>query len=177
MSDSAQEGGIKWMLEHLEKALRNRFSAKILWGNRSIYKPDWIQLKKFIHEYNIKTVLEYGVGLSTELMQLEGCEITSLETIEWWANVCKKAIGNNIIVYKEGHPPEIDGFFDLAFVDGPQTKRTATILHAKKYSNIIYLHDLRPSEVELMSDWNIIEKYGKHFYEKPESKCFCRCRI
>jgi hypothetical protein len=157
---------LNWTVEHYRQALKDRSNAKILWSNRSIYKPDWLQLKKFLAEYKIKNVIEYGVGLSTELMMMEGIEVLSLETLDWWADICRKAIGNEIITYQEGNIPEIDRKFDFAFVDGPQTKRTNEILHAKQHSDIIYLHDLRPEEVKLLDDWEVIENYGKHYYKK-----------
>jgi SAM-dependent methyltransferase len=126
--------------------------------------PRRVELAKA--EYKIKNVIEYGVGLSTELMMMEGIEVLSLETLDWWADICRKAIGNEIITYQEGNIPEIDRKFDFAFVDGPQTKRTNEILHAKQHSDIIYLHDLRPEEVKLLDDWEVIENYGKHYYKK-----------
>jgi len=161
---------IDWTVEHYRQALKNKTAAKVLWGSRSIYKPDWLELKKFLAEYEIKTVIEYGVGLSTDLMTMEGIEVLSLETLDWWAEICRKAIGNEIITYQENVLPEVDRKFDLAFVDGPQTKRTETIKHAKQHSDIIYLHDLRPEEVKLLDDWEVIEEYGKHYYTKV---CLC----
>ena len=160
------ESYIRWAVDYYEKALRAKTSAKILWDSRSIHRKDWLVLKKFFKEYPIKTVLEYGCGLSTELMVLEGLKVTSLETIKYWADTCRRVIGNEIILYEEGNLPYIEGMFDIAFVDGPKTKRTKSILHAIEHSNIIYLHDLRPTEVALLDNWKIIEKYGNHFYEK-----------
>lgn len=168
-------GGINWMLDQYRKALEQDYSAKILWGNRSIYKKDWIILKRFLREMNIQTVLEYGVGLSTELMTLEGIKVVSLETLGWWADICRKVIGNDVITYQEGHPPDLgDRHFDLAFVDGPQTKRFETIEHAKQHSNLVYLHDPeRKEEVAQMSDWVHVAYapgYDNHFFSKSEVK-------
>jgi len=165
-------GGINWMLEQYRKALEQNYSAKILWGNRSIYRKDWIILKRFFQEMRTKTVLEYGVGLSTELMMLEGITVTSLETLDWWADICCKAIGNEIITYKEGFPPDMGGrMFDLAFVDGPQTKRFETISHAKRHSNLVYLHDPeRKEELAMMDDWHPVvfaKGYDNHFFCEP----------
>ncbi len=157
---------LNWMIEHYKNGLLAKNKAKILWGARSIHKKDWLLLKEFFKEYNIKSVLEYGVGLSTELMDLEGIEVVSLETIDWWADICRGAIGNDVIHYKPGELPKIKRKFDMCFVDGPQTKRSFEIMHARKHSDIIFLHDLRPEEVALLNDWQIISKYGKQFYKK-----------
>lgn len=154
---------LNWMIEHYRNGLLNKSKAKILWGARSIHKKDWILLKEFFKEYKIKSVLEYGCGLSTELMGLEGIEVVSLEKIDWWADICRGAIGNEVIHYQK--LPKIKRKFDMCFVDGPQTKRSEEILHARKYSDIIFLHDLRPEEVRLLNDWQIISKYGKQFYK------------
>lgn len=165
-------GGIKWMLEQYQKALEQNYSAKILWGNRSIYRKDWIILKRFFKDMNIKTVIEYGVGLSTELMVLEGIEVVSLETLRWWAEICRKVIGNQVIIYQEGQPPHMGGRqFDLAFVDGPQTRRYETIKHAKLHSDLVYLHDPeRKEEVAQMDDWTHVAYapgYDNHFFSRP----------
>jgi hypothetical protein len=168
--------GIRWMLEHVENSLRSGYNAKIHWGARSIYRHDWLKIKPFLKEHNIKNVLEYGVGLSTELMLLEGIKVTSLETLDWWTVLCRKAFSKHvphtpeIIHYKEGFPPEMTETFDLCFVDAPQTKRRETIIHAKERSNLIFIHDKRPEEVELLSDWFPvhIDGYEGHFYSKVE---------
>ena len=157
---------VDWAVNQYRQSLKDKFNAKILWGSRSIYRKDWLQLREFLKEYEIKNVIEYGVGLSTELIVMEGIRVLSLETLDWWAEICRKAIGNEIITYVENVLPVIDEKFDLAFVDGPQTKRTETIKHAKDHSDIIYLHDLRPEEVKLLDDWKVIEKYGEHYYQK-----------
>ena len=175
-------GGIRWILEHVVNSLRSGYNAKIHWGARSIYRHDWLKIKPFLKEHNIKTVLEYGVGLSTELMLLEGIKVTSLETLDWWTVLCRKAFSKHvphtpeIIHYKEGNPPSILDQanpaelkrFDLCFVDAPQTKRRETIIHAKEYSDLIFIHDMRPEEVELLSDWFPvhIDGYEGHFYSK-----------
>jgi len=169
---TSQEDGIHWMIEHFEKAMRAQSCGKILWGSRSIYRHDWLVLKEFIGTHRIRKVIEYGVGLSTELMLLEGVNVLSLETMDWWAQQCKKAFGANVLVYEEGHPPAITGEFDLAFVDGPKSKRTANILHAKALApRYIYLHDKRPEEVALMQDWQSVSvgKYVGHFFARSES--------
>jgi hypothetical protein len=168
--DEFAKGNKAFLVNQFRQALENKFCAKILWGNRSIYKKDWMIIKKFLHDYKIKTVLEYGVGLSTELMQLDNINVVSIETWDWWAEICKKAIGNEIIVIKGKEVlPDLNRSFDLAFVDGPKGDRTASILHAKRHSQVIYLHDMptsRQREVNLLNDWIKIDGYGGHFFKE-----------
>lgn len=164
-----KKNGIKWMVDKYINGLNNGKYAKILWGNRSINKIDWVHIKKFIQEYNIKTVLEYGVGLSTELMVLEGVKVVSLETLEWWTNICRKIINKEVIHYDSNKIPVFAKKFDMAFIDGPKGGRVKEILHAKTISDIIYLHDpSRKNELELMNDWVEIEilNYSHHFFSR-----------
>lgn len=166
---SIDKNNYNWMIEKHKQSLEDKYIAKIPWGNRSIHRYDWVILKKFFSDNNIKTIIEYGVGLSTELMLLEGLEVTSLETLDWWAEHCKKTIGNKIITYKERLLPSVgEARYDLAFVDGPQGGRAETIAHAREHSDLVYLHDLRPAEVALMSDWFVIDigDYEGHFFSK-----------
>lgn len=162
-----------WMVDRYRKSLKLGSNLKILWGNRSIWKEDWIVLKKFLKEFKIKKVLEYGCGLSTELMLLEGIEVNSLESEKWWAELCRHALESRVIYYAQGQLPIIEEKFDLAFVDGPQTgPRKDEILHAKEHVDLIYFHDLdsirRPTVYSSMKGWEIIKDYGEHFWRKKE---------
>ena len=166
---------IRWQVQRYMRALKEGSLGKILWGQRSIRKNDWLQIKKFIRERNVKTVLEYGCGLSTELMELEGLQITCLETLDYWADLFKKLTSANIIVYKPGHIPELGKKFDLAFIDGPQSgNRCTQIKHAKRHSDFLYFHDLEQTDAQsrgpiaekLMEGWGKPIPDYPHFYEK-----------
>ncbi len=168
------ENKIEWVLQHYKDQLENKSIAKILWGNRSIWKPDWIVVKQYFKEHpEIKTVLEYGTGLSTELMHLEGLEVTCLEAMGWWADICHKVIGNKkTITYEAGKPPVVEGTFDMIFMDGPQSgERLAEVQHCKSYSNLIYYHDLDairlPTILSEMKDgWTQLDAPFNHFFKK-----------
>lgn len=171
-----KEPGIKWQCDRLKLCLEGGSVAKLPWGSRSIFKHDWIALKKYIAENNVKTVLEYGVGLSTELMLLEGVEVVCFESMPWWADICKKAIGNEIILCEDGYYPDLDRRFDLALVDAPWGNRNFSTRHAMRHSDVVYLHDLRDADgIHMVKDWDKIEvdlsngkKYKKHFFGHPE---------
>lgn len=164
-----------WIFEEFKKSLITGYNSKILWGSRSIYRKDWIFIKKFINQYGIKKVIEYGSGLSTELLYLEGCEIYCLEDFKWWADHNRKVFKGikqiRIEDYKIGEIPEVQERFDLAFVDGPQHERTETINHAMQYSDkFIYCHDRRQQDIlDGNKDWNRFdfnELYRGHFFIK-----------
>ena len=38
-----------WIFEEFKKSLITGYNSKILWGSRSIYRKDWIFIKKFIN--------------------------------------------------------------------------------------------------------------------------------
>ena len=164
-----------WIIDQFRRSLDTGYNSKILWGSRSIYRKDWIFLKKFISENRIKKVIEYGVGLSTELLYLEGCNIFCLEDLKWWSDHNRKVFKGikeiNIVDYDIGSIPHFKELrFDLAFVDGPKDDRTETVEHAKKHSDIIYCHDKRQQElIKEDTGWeafNFHDKYSGHFFHK-----------
>lgn len=168
------ENKIEWAVDHYRNNLKEKAAGKILWGNRSIWKPDWIVIKQYLKEHpEIKTVLEYGTGLSTELMQLEGLEITCLESMGWWADICHPVIKNKeTIKYEAGSPPPMTGQYDMIFMDGPQSgERLAEVVHAKSLSKLIYYHDLDairlPTIIDQMKDeWTQLPAPYNHFFQK-----------
>lgn len=167
-----EERNIQWVLERYKKDLLAGKNVKILWGSRSIFKRDWIILKRFINEEKIKTVIEYGCGLSTELMILENCEVLCLESLEWWGDLCRNAFGNEIITYKD-KLPKIDKHFDLALVDGPQQGgRELESQHAIEHANYIWFHDLDrvrlPVVKEVTKNLINLSQYGPNFFRKKE---------
>jgi hypothetical protein len=120
----------------------------ILWGTGGFSRDSWKALYTLIKEYNIKTVLEYGYGVSTELMLAVGCQVLSLETQAQYADIPEaKVMGYN---YPEF--PVLDDAFDLAVIDGPGARefevmglapeRTYSAQHAIKYARrFIFIHD------------------------------------
>lgn len=164
-TNPSEEKLVKWIVERYRQDVLQDKNVKILWGSRSIYKKDWILLKRFIKEYNIKTVLEYGSGLSTELMLLEGLEVICLEQNPFWGGHCQKVLKNKIIIYKD-ELPKIDRHFDLALVDGPQSGgRKPESLHAIEHADYIWFHDMdtirRPVVEEVTKDLELLEDWGK----------------
>ncbi|NGX49315.1 MAG: hypothetical protein K940chlam5_00913 [Candidatus Anoxychlamydiales bacterium] len=161
-----------WAINHFADGLKNKTLCKILWGSRSISKRDWVEIKRFLKEKEIKSVIEYGCGLSTELMLLEKVEVVSLENEAWLADICQKVCGNQILTYELGKMPEIDRVFDFAFMDGPQSgNREESIMHAKEHARFIYLHDLDPVRqtaiTKHLEGWQEIPGFNKRFLSKP----------
>ncbi len=164
-----------WMLKGFIESVIQGNNLKIQWGNRSLYKGHWVELKRFLKEYEPTTIIEYGSGLSTELLVLEGFDVWSFEPSEWYAEMCRRT-HKNITAYdpKEG-PPLIDKRFDFALVDATQTHRFKEMAHAVAHTDgYIYMHDPEPVQVEIlerhgwlpMEQWSVWKEWHR-FYEAP----------
>ncbi len=144
-------------------------------GGGGFAQADWRFVMDIIRKYDVKHVLEYGCGLSTELMVAMGLDVISLETQEQFADVYRVA-GFNVWLcdYDEGYPDLGEACFDLAFVDGPGEQerhdRSKSVIHAMRYCNLIYLHDYNLGQFESLDaakDWIAVTAYKErqnHLY-------------
>lgn len=99
---------------------------KVPWGGMAILQRDWEFIRRTMEDNGVKSVLEFGAGLSSLLMS-ERASVVSYETDEAWAaNITgKRGAGNALeVVMWDGVsvPPLIGarGPYDMAFVDGPR---------------------------------------------------------
>ena len=125
------------------------------WGTGGFTLDDFIFLRELIHRKNIRSILEYGCGISTELLMLLGVDILSLETRKEWVPP-----GANVILYTYPEFPKLDRRFDLAFIDGPGCEeferagkvpeRKFSPIHAMQYTNLILLHDGGLGQIEVL---------------------------
>lgn len=152
------------------------------WGGGSITDRDWIFIKDIFKEYNVKSVLEFGAGLSTLLMGTLVDKVTTLETMDGWIkkisefadpkkHTIKKWDGKNIHL--------IEKKYDFAFVDGPsggETREWST-KYASEHSDLIIIHDAgRKPEREwqdkyLAHDFQLIAKGGHRCHLWLRKKC------
>jgi len=135
----------------------------IPWGDYAISQNDWKFIKGIIQENGVKSILEFGAGLSTLLMS-ELVEVTSYETDKAWIeNIEKLARGNghpermlNIVKWDGKKEPKGLGQYDLAFVDGPKGKvnggigREMSIKLASEHAKRIIIHDAGRSEEQVL---------------------------
>jgi ADP-heptose:LPS heptosyltransferase len=118
----------------------------LAFGSPCISEKDWVAMQEIIEKHKIKTVLEFGCGLSTLMMLDAGLKVTSLETQDRWKeDVAKKHKDTNILLW-DGVKEDVikeDQKFDMAFIDGPQggDKREISTKLASKHASVIIQED------------------------------------
>lgn len=137
--------------------------VNIDWGKGKVSRGSWINIKAILRDYNIKTLLEFGSGLSTELFSLEDLdEIWSLDILEQHVERMRTALPNvKFIHYSKGNPPRPGRSFDMVFVDGPAGDRSRELAIANKVAiRVIYCHDWGRGQetVKLDSRWSMVSK-------------------
>jgi len=135
----------------------------IEWGAGKITWKDAGILMSLIKDYDIKEVLEFGTGLSTEIFSLTGAKIIScdvhkqhseqfskLEPLSGWSY--KSKFFNldfpkvQFIHYEYGNLPDFEKLYPgkrwgLVFVDGPHERDKETEAAMSLTTRFIYLHD------------------------------------
>lgn len=127
----------------LQKQVTKKYGEIFKFGGGSISEKDWQFLQSVLKTYNVKSVLEFGCGLSTLLFAEEGMNVTSYETMKHWIErVVEKAPSVNINRW-DGKDTELSGKFDFAFVDGPAggENREHSVRIASEHADIIVVHD------------------------------------
>lgn len=140
------------------------------WGNASIWEEDWVMIKKIIDDYSVRTVLEFGAGLSTIIFnELKLDKVITYENDPKWVDATRKLNHSADIRLWDGEKVDIEGHFDLAFVDGPRAcgskifGRQHSIEAVSKTADIVIVHDAtRPGEM-LWSDTYLKENYELTF--------------
>lgn len=139
----------------------------IPWGEWAISQKDWEFLRNIIQRNSLRTVLEFGTGLSS-LMLSETVEVVSYETDPEWAKLIeeKKIAGLNKLIIKIWNGKDIPAEllngkrYDVVFVDGPPglvtggVGRSVSIPLATKLSDKVIIHDAQRDE-----EWGLQMKY------------------
>lgn len=86
----------------------------------TITYTDWRLLWQIICERMVKSVVEFGPGLSTEILDRCGIRITSYETKPALLDSYKKKVpGAKFVLWNGGQLINLNGKYDMAFIDGP----------------------------------------------------------
>jgi ADP-heptose:LPS heptosyltransferase len=159
--------------------------TELTWGGGSITDRDWLFMKDIIQDEEVKTVLEFGAGLSTVMMGEVVEKIITYETMPGWINRIVK-----LIKHPEKHSfRKWDGVnftliegdlerFDFAFVDGPAGGRSRefSTKAAAELADIVIIHDAgrEPErmwqEKYLKEKFDLVAKGGHrcHFWKRKD---------
>jgi len=115
------------------------------WGRGSISEKDWIVLKKLITEYNVRSVVEFGIGLST-LLIMQLCRVDGYDNLDRHLEWMKTKVNDNVTLHKwDGKiPVKLEKQYDMAFVDGPNgaINRVPSVKSIINNCKIFAMHDI-----------------------------------
>lgn len=150
------------------KKFRHQFGFEFNAG--SIHSKDWEFIEKVIDENNVKTVLEFGIGLSTLLMVKKGIKVISFDTDQKWIDKMKAINPELDIRLWDGKNLEISQTLreqkvDLIFVDGPSggKMREFSTKIASELSDLVLVHDAYGCDEK---NWQ--EKYIFNNFDGPQ---------
>jgi ADP-heptose:LPS heptosyltransferase len=168
----------------IDEEVLNKYGFK--WGGGSVTDRDWIFIKDIFKKYKVKTVMEFGCGLSTLLYSSVVDKVVSFETQPGWIKKISGMIpedkdakiyhwdGKNFLL-----PDDQPKRFDFAFVDGPAggPNREWSTKAASELADLVIVHDAgRVPEREwqkkhLEGKYTMKSKGGHrcHFWVKNES--------
>ena len=110
------------MLELCEKIMGEKAEPKyptLEWSPGTIDPTDWVVLRDVLKERNIEKVVEFGPGVSTQLMDASGVKVHSFETDPIFLEYIKRRIKNTTFTLWNGLFPPVLEDYQLAFIDGP----------------------------------------------------------
>lgn len=169
--------------EKKEESKKSEFGIEF--GGSSITDRDWDFIQETIEKYKVETVLEFGAGLSTLLLNsiMTRKPVTYETNIGWIKKI--KEINEDCDIRKWDGFAFRDSFeksFDLAFVDGPAggENREESVRAASEFAKIVIIHDAgripeRKWQDKYLKDNFILEAKGGHrchLWIKPSNTRF-----
>lgn len=168
-------------VDEIDEELLQKYNMQ--WGGGSVTDKDWIFIKQLLQKEKIKSILEFGTGLSTLLFQTEVDKIDSFETNPNWISKIALMADDKVVTHynwdgKTAIIPQPK--YDLTFMDGPaggENREWSTKYCAEHSSKWVLVHDAgRKPEREwqekyLTKDYNLHSKGGHrcHLWVKKES--------
>lgn len=112
-------------------------------GGGCLTEEDWKFIRDTIKENNIKTILEFGAGLSTLLLNELGIKVITYETHNGWVDKIKSLNDKCDVRLWDGNSIDNIEKFDFAFIDGPAggANREFSTKIASEVANILIVHD------------------------------------
>jgi hypothetical protein len=105
---------------------------------KAIKEEDWDLIQSLISKHKIKSVVEFGCGLSTLLYK--GLKVTSYESNLEYLNTVKGLLNGVNLQHWDNETLKLNGKYDLAVVDGEEPRINQAKL-AKDMADIVVVHD------------------------------------
>ena len=131
---------------------------ELSWGNGAIIEREWNAIEAFIKEKNIKSVIEYGYGISTVKFNAILKNVTTYESMINYLNDGLRKNYNLRLWNTKGMVPLKR--VDMVFIDGPCGDRCWSFKNAVLQSDLIVIHDAgreRKLREKYMSDYKVIK--------------------
>ena len=123
---------------------------KVVWntyglefGGGALTELDWEFISDAINKYGVRSVLEFGAGLSTLLLNDKLANVVTYEDKQGWIDKLKKLKPGINIQLWNGKDFSNDEQFDMAFVDGPagDSGREISTKIASEKCRLVVVHD------------------------------------
>lgn len=133
------------------EATKSNHMVNVFWGAGHISWTCWYAIRDYLRKYQIKEILEFGIGLSSEMFVNEGIKVIGFdiykEHVETYQNLL--SLKNDAVFHHydyglEGPPVEKiypGRKWDFVFVDGPQERSKEVEVAMRVANKYIYLHD------------------------------------
>jgi len=154
-------GWCEYWVSRFVEGMANHSVINISWGAGKISWQDAYGLRDFIKENNIKEVLEFGTGLSTEIFAILGLKIVTCDTLKNHSHLFSQYLSLKGIADIHFYDPDptapLTDFaklypgkqWEFVFVDGGQGRDRETEAALKLSSKWIFLHDPGLSKFKL----------------------------
>lgn len=166
----------------LSKGTNNIATLPIEWSGFSITPTDWVVLRDVLRRFSIKRAVEFGAGVSTQLMDRMGIQVLSFETDPIHIEKIKRLVRYaKFILWNGVYPPVIDENYQLAFIDGPfggEKREAAYKAVANSSIPFVACHDYKRREdstwiTMYFGGWNEIARAdesipGLIIFERPK---------
>ena len=146
---------------------------EIKWGEGAISRDDWVTLRDFIKMYAIKSVIEYGYGISTMLLSEIVEDIVTFETNYSYFKK-GQAEGYNLRTWNADRYLS-EQYADLVFIDGPAggQNREWSFKNAVRQSDCIGIHDAQRKEEKVwkamyLADYTLIAGKRLEIYKRGQ---------
>jgi len=160
---------------------------KLAFNNGAISLSDWEGIEQFIDDHKIKSILEFGSGMSTICFLRKGLRVDSYETdIKWLDKVADQARAEGLKNYRislwdnKTEPEELNSrlnpVYGLGFVDG-KDPRDVQLATAMSHCKHILVHDgMRKQEKKIIDTLLLPDPSWREVRVKGRCRAFVKER-